>query len=265
MLGLIGVSLRGLRQRKARTILTIMGVMVGVAAMISVNITDEAAQRSISDTFGDAAGEANFIITNATASIRDTAGFDAGVLAYVRETLGVELAAPLLQLTTSSSQELEDWEVDINISNINGTLLYGLDPASSSAIGHYQVVSGEDLGEDSGDGVLVTRSYADSLGIGLGDTLQMAIPGGTKDFEVIGLINSKGLAQLNTGKVVLANLDTIASITRRQGKLDQIDVKAGTGVDVQRLSQSLIVQCWAPDIALLLHRSRGNRPMMSPG
>ena len=239
MLGLIIMSLRNLRQRKARTMLTILGITIGVAAMISVSITQETAQRTISETYNEAAGNADLIVTNATASIVDTEGFDADALVNVRETPGVELAAPLIQLTTSSSQELADWEDNLYLASINGTLLYGIDPASSSDIEHYNVVSGDDLNESTTDGALISESYADSLGIGIGDTLQLAIPGGMADFEIIGLTDSNGLVRLNRGKVVLTKLETVAAIAGRQDKLDQIDVMVGAGIDQEQLMQDL--------------------------
>ena len=57
--------LRNLRARWVRTVLTAAGIVVGVAAMVSVNATNNSTLRSINRFFDEAAGQSDLVVETA--------------------------------------------------------------------------------------------------------------------------------------------------------------------------------------------------------
>ncbi len=234
-----GIIPRNLATRKARTLLTALGIALGVAAMVATGVVRESATRSVADMFDQAAGRADLAVTTALVGIVGGEGFDAAALERVRAVDGVEEAAPLLQVTTLPIAQMDDWEYSFISGNFSGAVFYGVDPASSRAMGHYRVKAGDDLDAARGDAILLAESYAQELGLSLGDTLELAAPDGQARFTVIGLLASDGLARLNHGQVGVMQLGTAQSAFQRPGRLDQIDVVAASGTDVDGLRQRL--------------------------
>lgn len=234
-----GIIPRNLAARKARTLLTTLGIALGVAAMIASGVVQESATRSVSDMFEQAAGRAQLAVTNPLANIVGGEGFDAATLDRVRAVDGVEAVAPLLQVTSLPAQQLEDYEYSFISGNFSGAVVYGVDPGASGTMEHYRLKAGQDL-DSAGDGaILLNQNYAKALGVSLGDTLELAGPTGQVRFTVAGLLASHGLAQLNRGHVGVTTLATAQRVFGRPERLDQMDVLVAQGNDVDDVEQRL--------------------------
>jgi putative ABC transport system permease protein len=225
--------------RKARTLLTALGIALGVAAMIATNVVRESAARSLTEMFDHAAGRADLAVSSNVAGIVGGEGFDAGALEQIAAVEGVEAVAPLLQNTTLPTEELDDWEYPFIAGNFSGPVVYGIDPQASRAMGHYRLVAGDDLDAAGDNAMLLTEGYARTLGLSLGDELELVAPTGQVRLRVVGLLESEGLARLNMGQVGLTSLATAQRAFGRAGRLDQVDVVAAPGVDGETLQARL--------------------------
>ena len=157
---LVKLSLRNLGIRKGRTVLTLLGIALGVAMMVAVGIVRESTARSLADMFDQAAGRADLSVTNAVAGIVSGAGFEASALEQVRAVQGVKAAAPLMQILTLPAVEMDEWVTSLAFGNLSGMVLYGLDPEASRTLGHYDLVAGADLTAAAEDSILLTERYA---------------------------------------------------------------------------------------------------------
>ncbi len=230
---------RNLAARKARTLLTALGIALGVAAMVATSVVRESATRSLADMFDHAAGRADLAVSSAVAGIVGGEGFEAAALEQIEAVEGIEAAAPLLQVSTLATAQLDDWEYSFIAGNFGGAVVYGVDPQASRDIGHYRLAAGDDL-DAAGDGtILLTEGYAKTLGLGLGDELELAATTGQVRFRVVGLLASDGLARLNLGQVGVTTLETAQRAFERPGRLDQVDVVAAPGVDSETLQARL--------------------------
>jgi putative ABC transport system permease protein len=234
-----GLIPRNLVTRKARTLLTALGIALGVAAMVAAGVVQESATRSVAEMFDQAAGRADLAVTNAVADILGSGGVDAAALARVQAVEGVAAAAPLLQVNTLPLSQLDNWEYSFIFGNFSGAVVYGVDPSASRVLEHYRLAAGEDLATAGDETILLTERYAESLGIGLGDTLELASPAGQVRLTVVGWIASDGLARVNLGQVGVTTLATAQGAFERSGRLDQIDVIADPGSDVDGLKARL--------------------------
>jgi putative ABC transport system permease protein len=226
---------RNLGARKSRTLLTVLGIALGVAAMVATSVVRESASRSLIEMFDHAAGRADLAVSSAAAGIVGGEGFEAAALEQIEAVEGVEMAAPLVQATTLPTAQLEDWEYPLIAGNFSGPVVYGVDPQASRDMGHYRLAAGDDLDAASDDAILLTESYAKTLGLSLGDELELVAPTGQVRFRVVGLLASEGLARLNMGQVGVTTLATVQRAFERAGRLDQVDVVAAPGVDSETL------------------------------
>jgi putative ABC transport system permease protein len=239
-LGLLGQSLHNLGRRKSRTLLTLLGIALGVAAVVATAVVRESAVRSLAQMFDQAAGRADLTVTNAVAGIVSGGGFDQAALGRVLSVDGVQDAAPLLQVVTLPASQLDDWEFSFAFGNYGGAVLFGVDPEASRRIGHYRLASGADLPPGDESAILLTESYARELGLEAGDTLDLLAPTGRERFTLIGLLASEGLASLNRGQVAIATLASVERAFDRSGQLDQIDVVAASSTpEIDRLQERL--------------------------
>jgi len=238
-LGLLKLSLRNLGRRKARTTLTLLGIALGVAAMVGVGIVRETAIRSLADMFDQAAGRADLTVTNAVAGIVGGEGFDAAALEQVQSAAGVEAAAPLLQIVTLPTLQLSNWEFSFAFGNFSGAVVYGVDPKASRDMGHYRLVTGSDLDASADGAILLTENYARELGVDLGDKLELIAPTGQAHFTVTGLLASDGLGRLNRGRVGVTTLATAQGHFERPNRLDQVDVVVTPGEDADDFQDRL--------------------------
>jgi putative ABC transport system permease protein len=236
---LIKLSLRNLGIRRGRTILTLLGIALGVAVMVAVGIVRESAVRSLADMFDQAAGRADLSVTNAVAGIVSGAGFEPSALEQVQAVEGVEAAAPLMQILTLPAEQLSGWEYSLAFGNLSGLVLYGVNPEASRDLGHYDLVAGADLPAAAEDSILLTERYARELDVVVGDELALIAPGGQVPFTVVGLVATDGLGRLNRGQVGLTTLAAAQRHFGRPGRLDQIDVVVAPDVATDDLRLEL--------------------------
>ena len=67
------LALRNMRTRLGRTLLTLMGIVLGVAVVLAVQITNDSTLASIRRVFDRAAGQANLLVvpTNQAGEVLD--------------------------------------------------------------------------------------------------------------------------------------------------------------------------------------------------
>jgi hypothetical protein len=83
-----------MRVRWMRTSLTCLGIVLGVAVILAIAVTNDSTLSSIRDVFDEASGQANLVVLP---SAGGGEGFDPAALARVAGTTGVTTAAPAVQ------------------------------------------------------------------------------------------------------------------------------------------------------------------------
>ncbi len=224
--GLLGaLAWRHLAQRPARTALTGLGIALGVAVVFAVTVTNATLMASFNAVFDEAGGRADLTVIG---QARNSAGFDAAMLARVRQTPGVTAAAPAVQAYTLLADDLNGWQAASGPTGVaagNLLLLMGVDPAAEAAVREVTLRAGHLLspGERRQVVVLVT-SYAEEKGYGVGDRLPILLPGGVEHLTVIGLVARSGAGLINGGAVGFVPLPVAQTLADRGGRLDRIDV-----------------------------------------
>jgi putative ABC transport system permease protein len=229
----MGLALRNLSRRRGRTVLTVSGIVVGVALILVL----------LSLTAGTSAQTTGLIrnllpaqitVINATTP---TTGGGAGLRALFGTTVTLKQS-----LAAQISQVPGVYEVSSQLSTIgtvSGTssLLFGIDPASySSVTGGLNLVSGSSLSASSGQ-VVLGQALAQSLGVSVGSPVAVASNGTSSVQETVVGIYSSGTRFLD--RAAYLSLSELQNITGNRGLVSEIFVKTNTSNEVSQVASQI--------------------------
>jgi putative ABC transport system permease protein len=218
--------LRNLRARWVRTVLTALGIVVGVAAMVAVNATNNSTLKSINRFFDEAAGQSDLVIETAATGER----FDEATLATVRRFPGVVAAAPGIVGVTIPADEANEWEQQYGAGGniIPGTnfWLMGRDMAADVGIHSYDLVDGRLLQpDDTAFNMMLVETYAEEKGIEVGEDFAILTPSsGVVKLRVIGLIAKEEIGISNEGVIGITSVQVVQELFGASGEIDQIEL-----------------------------------------
>jgi len=212
------LAFRNLWTRKARTVLTVAGIVLGVATIFAISITNASTAKSLEDFFAQSSGQADLSVTSAAES---SAGFRQRLLHQVQGFPGVETVVA----NTWDQSLLLGRDGDV------GLQVMGIDPETDQRVRSYEVEQGRFLSaEDRRYTVMLVSPLAEKHEIEVGDEVELVVAEGTEMFQVVGLLKDKGAGRLNLGRVAFMPLDVAQRVFERGRKVDQIDLVAETAV-----------------------------------
>src|SRR5436309_6997856 len=86
---------REVQQRPSRAILTLLSIVIGVAAVVAVTIASGTTRQAFNQIYETVAGRASLVVSGAIGS-----SFNGNIADEVREIPGVQAVAPLLKRNT---------------------------------------------------------------------------------------------------------------------------------------------------------------------
>jgi putative ABC transport system permease protein len=223
------VSLRHLFGSPLRTVLTLVGVAVGVATMIGIAAINRTVLDAFRSTVDTIAGKADLTVAGSQS------GFDDGLVDQVRAVPGVLHASGGLTVIAPVHGE-------------PGTSLYvmGVDLLDD---GHFRTfqAKGRDIGglaEDleflnSTDRMLVSERFARERGLKVGDGFGLVTPEGVEEFIVHALIEESGPVKAFGGSVAVMYVGSAQLAFGRDRLVDRIDVAVDPAVGIEAVQASL--------------------------
>jgi len=178
-----GLSLRNLGSRPQRTLLTAVGIVLGVGIVFGVLTLSQTMSSTFTDLYSRAFGAADLVVTPAGGS----GAFDADVLKKVRATKGVESAAPRLPVSASL---LLPGEKEQGPPEVRSMQLFGVEPESAALATGFELDKGRF--PRSGKEMILDGSTAESVGLRIGERVKVATPGGSDKLKLVGLLRVPG-------------------------------------------------------------------------
>ena len=255
------LAFRSLLSRPSRTLFTLLGVVLGVAVILAISITNLSTLDSITTLFNEASGKAHLVVTSSTTGDQ---GFPEGILRRIVTVSGVEAAIPSLQAQASLADETSS-KIDISFFGAvaGGLSLYGIDPSLDSQAREYKIVAGQFLSADlDAYDVVLVKDYADEKDIQLEHDIEILTSDGIETLRVVGFISKEGAGQLNNGAFGVIPLEAAQEIFNRVGDLDQIDIvatsQAASGAELDGLKATLQARL-GDEYAVTYPAARGRR------
>lgn len=205
--------LRNLLRRRTRTILTLVGVSLGVAAIVSL----VAVANGLIGGYGALWSAAGVDLTIGQAEALDpsTSVIDQGLGEEVLKVGGVKAVAGMLYGEVTTDQ-------------IPYLLVFGHEP-EGFAIERFKIVEGESLTSRSRREIIIGKMASDTLKRGVGDTIRMY----DSAYRIVGIYETGQALEEGGGVVTLS--DAQAMLKRpRQVNVFQVQLKEETDADAVR-------------------------------
>jgi len=199
--------LKNLLRRATRSLLTIAGIAIGVAAVVALG----AMAQGIAKNYTSAVGLSNdLLVTQANA-------YDI-VFSSLDETIGDRLrAVPGVENVEAG---VFGW---INVDSIPYFLVYGYEPGSVAAA-HYRIVEGKPV--TGAKQIALGRRGAEALKLGVDDILRVyGVP-----YRIVGIYETGQGMEESGGVVTLEDAQTITQ-KQRQVSLFQVGVQRNANID----------------------------------
>jgi putative ABC transport system permease protein len=231
MRGLTALAFRSLGARRGRTVLSAVGIALGVGVLFASLTTDAGIESAIDRTVSDIVGRADLRV----AAFGDE-GLSPESAAAVEEAPGIVVAAPVLERRTYLVPELTPAEAASQ-----PVTLLGIDPAAEAQIRDIPLVAGRQLYGPDVFGALVTERMAreERLEVGSDVTFQ-----GTLDspvsLEVQGIIAGDGPLVGSGGRTVVVPLVTAQRLLDFEG-VTRVDLIVGEGATPAEVTSALEV------------------------
>ncbi|MCH7479830.1 MAG: ABC transporter permease [Chloroflexi bacterium] len=237
----ISLALRNMRMRLGRTMLTSLGISLGVAVVLAIQITNKSTLDSINQVFDRAAGQANLLVVPDSLLNGTGESLDERLLTTMQNVENVEVASPTLRTKSLLASEAKEWQVEFGVAGLSsGNVLdiYGMLPLVDPLLRVYALAEGR-LPLDGKFEVVIPIEFSDEKKLGIGDDLVILIPDGVASLEIVGLLDSEGVALLNSGVVAFAPLEVVQDLFSRRGEVDEIALKISPELasDVDALDQ----------------------------
>jgi putative ABC transport system permease protein len=222
-----GLSFRNLRARVQRTLLTAVGIVLGVGIVFGVLTLSDTMSGTFKELFTRAYGSADLTVTAAGGS----GGFDQKVVEEVRSYEGVGSAAPRYAL--SSSLILDRKKA---LPEVRSMRLFGVEPESAKLATGFELTDGHF--PRSGSELTLDGGSAKSAGLGIGDRVTVGTPEGPKKLKLVGLLRIPGgsFGGLAFG---MAPLPFAQKAFDKPHQISGIAVEAAEGVSVSGLRERL--------------------------
>ncbi|KAA3644765.1 MAG: ABC transporter permease [Chloroflexi bacterium] len=236
---LVNVGWRYLLRHGWQTLLMILGITLGVAVVVSVDMANASASRAFDLSTETVAGRTTHQI------VGGPTGLDEAVYTDLRRSGLLDATAPVIA-TYVSSPQLGDAPLE----------LLGLDPFAEAPFRSY-------LGADGAipidqltafytqpGALLLSLDLSERYGLDLGDEIDLSISGQTQTAFVAGLLDPEDeLSKRALNGLLIADVSTAQELTGKLGTLDRIDLILPDGVEDQLLSE---LDTFLPDGALVL-------------
>lgn len=221
-MGLHRFSWREISMRPLRATLTLLSISIGVGAVVAVLMTTSTTRRAQREMLRTISGKADVEI------VADGSGFPYEVFKQIQELPGVQAAVPSLNrfgvLFTQDDRRAR-------------AQVLGINPLIDRTVREYELVAGEMPG--SLKHILLDKSFAESLGIALGDQVKLLAKKGMLPFTVTGLVQPTGGSALTLSGTVYLALPAAQNVFQASGKIDQIQMIAGAGIKPEELESRL--------------------------
>ena len=150
-------TFREIKSRPGRATLTLLSIVIGVAAVVAVTVGTATTNQAFQEMFASVAGRAAFEVTAAGDSF-----FDEKVVAEIDKTPGVKVAVPSVQRLTS----LRFKKSTVNL------FAMGIDPRSRQGRARLPI-DGRRVSFENKYDALLEIGFARGLGVNVGDKIKL--------------------------------------------------------------------------------------------
>jgi len=217
------LSLGNLVRRPLRSLLTVLGIAIGMTAVVALLSLSSGLERALTAQFERLGHDVALILPASSGPSGGSLGAAEAIDLSVLEALpGVASVGALLRRTLPvSAGDTQGFLVVIGV--------YPEVTAAARFTRRFELASGRDPTRDSNE-ALLTDGAARDLGVGLGEQLSI----GQRRFTVSGVLRPTG--DVNTKGTIFIPMEALWELTDRERFVSLAWVRAAPGIDIERLA-----------------------------
>ncbi len=211
-----------LKKHAVRSLLTVIGIVLGVAVFVAMHTANQAVFFAFERTVDRIAGAAQLQVT------AGEAGFPEEVLERVQAIPEVQVAVPVIEAPAGT-----------RLSGQGNILILGVDMTGDRSLREYDLESGDEAVIDDPlvflaqpDSIIITNEFSERNNLDVGDRLTLSTMVGDKPFRVRGIMRSGGLTSAFGGNLAIMDIYAAQQVFGRGRRFDRIDLKLRDGVAV---------------------------------
>ncbi len=249
------LAYRNLLRHKWRSMATILGISLGIAAVFSTLSVGDNVRANIVSTLEASAGKADLLITPG-AQGRAIFNID-DIYQTVAANKNVEKIYPVLNYRAEPKRTIEDFEKSVIPGVDTGFKISARETEFADDL-PTTVLQGE-LPQKGSNAIAIGAGFAKDRGIELGDLLEFsALQGASFKVKVVGLLDDTlGFASTNAGRVGLMHLADLQQILKYKNKASYFEVLVKDENKVENVKQELSKQI-GEKFAVTLPSGSGN-------
>ncbi|HEV7810285.1 MAG TPA: ABC transporter permease, partial [Candidatus Limnocylindrales bacterium] len=226
---MISLALRSLSARRGRTILSIVGIALGIAMLYASLATDAGITSAIDRTVRTLVGRADLRV-----EAFGPRGLSAESFAAIQAAPGVVAAAPALERRTYLSVAADQTRAAGPVTAL------GVDPRAEALVRDLTLTAGRAPASIDAAEAVVTETLARTDGLAIGRSVSFLGPDGPVDLRVVGIAAGDGPLLGTSGRTVIAPLATVQRIFSDPG-VSRVDVIVGEGATAGEVASALDV------------------------
>jgi putative ABC transport system permease protein len=196
-----------MQRRPGRTLLTLLGIVIGVAATVAITATVQTTRRAHREMFETLTGRASLEVV-----AEGLGGFDESLIERLATIPGLGAAVPVVQTPAAL----------IGKSGAVPVVALGIAPARDRIARDYFLRAGALFAD--GEGLLLEAGFAEAQDFGLGKSVRILTPTGVASLPVVGLLEPRGAASFNGGAVAFLPLAAVQRLFKMSGKVNSIQI-----------------------------------------
>ncbi len=241
-----------LRHRPFRSLLTVGGVAIGIAAWLAIRVANGEVYHSFEQSVGTVVGEASITVHGGAE------GIDEEVIRAVQHHRGVKVANPLVKIDAQFHEGTHQGRAMV---------IWGVDLIQAQDSVHWKNTTESSNSEKEWDRLLssqsifLDRSFAKELGVQRDETLRIQVEGASHELIVAGFLQSE------ESQTTILRTRAVMDIAAAQwkfgwlGRLHHIAVVPDPGIASEGLIESL--RDSLPDVVQVSQSTKRNRKVES--
>ncbi|MBM3770735.1 MAG: FtsX-like permease family protein [Acidimicrobiia bacterium] len=217
------------RKHIVRSLLTIAGIVLGVAVFVGMHTANQGVLFAFNSTVDRIAGKTELQVT------AGETGFDEAVLESVQSASTVRVAVPVIEAT-----------VDSQIAGQGNLLVLGTDMTGDRSLRDYDLEDADEAIIDDPlvflaqpDSIMLAKEFAEKNDLAVNDTVTLGTVLGPRAFTVRGIMRSSGLTSAFGGNLAIMDIYAAQHMFGRGRTFDRIDLATRDGASIEKAQEEL--------------------------
>ncbi len=229
------ISRRTYARHPGQTILSVVGIALGVAVVLAIDLTTASAERAFESAVDSVGGRATHEIVGGAGEIEES------IYARLRIEQGLRTMAPVVRGEVEAQVENAEQPAGV-------FTLYGIDPFAEAPLRSYFAFGTRETGSEfdlseflMGPGAFaVTERVGRRLGWAVGDRVVVEAQGYRSELELVALLQpSDPVAERGLDRILLTDIATAQEALGKVGRIDRIDVRLDEPARVEAMRARL--------------------------